>query len=90
MDPVTQYVLLICITIIFSVLALERNSITFHLLAAFTWFITALGHLAIGTLESPLTSTLAFLYLGIGLIFTVSTTDKAIAFLKVKRENIEL
>ena len=90
MDPVIQYVFLIGITLVFSILALNRNSITFHAIAAFTWFVTALGHMAVGELTSPLTSTLAFLYFGIGLIFTVSTADKALGFLKEKRGSIEL
>lgn len=90
MDPVIQYVFLIGITLVFSILALNRESIVFHAIAAFTWFITALGHLAVGELASPLTSTLAFLYFGIGLIFVVSTVDKTLAFLQENRVRLEL
>jgi hypothetical protein len=90
MDPVIQYVFLIGITLLFSILAVNRDSITFHALAAFTWFATSLGHMMIGQQTSPLTIALAFLYLGIGLIFTISTLDKTLAFLKEKRVRLEL
>jgi hypothetical protein len=90
MDPVIQYVFLIGITLLFSILAVNRDSITFHALAAFTWFITALGHMMIGQQTSPLTSALAFLYLGIGLIFTISTVHKTLTLLHEKRVELEL
>jgi len=90
MDPVIQYVFLIGITLLFSILALNRDSILCHALAAFTWFITALGHMMIGQQTSPLTSPLAFLYLGIGLIFTINTMHKTLEFLQEKRVRLEL
>jgi len=90
MDPVIQYVFLIGITLLFSILAVNRDSITFHALATLSWFATALGHMMIGEQSSPLTSALAFLYSGIGLIFLISTMDKTLAFLKTKREKLEL
>lgn len=90
MDPVIQYILLMGITIIFTTIALNRDSITFSLLAAFTWFVASLGHLAIGQLDSPLTAALAMLYVGIGIVFTVSTLDKTLAFMKESRARLEI
>jgi hypothetical protein len=90
MDPVIQYILLMGITLIFTIIALSRDSITFSLLAAFTWFVASLGHLAIGQLDSPLTAALAMLYVGIGIVFIVSGMDKTLALLKENRARLEL
>ena len=90
MDPVIQYIFLIGITLLFSILAINRDSIIFHILAAFTWFASALGHLMIGQQSSPLTNALAILYLGIGLIFTISAMHKTLEFLQEKRVRLEL
>ena len=90
MDPVIQYILLMGITIIFTSIALSRDSITFSLLAAFTWFVASSGHLAIGQLDSPLTAALAMHYDGKGLVFTVNTVDKTLAYMKESRARLEL
>jgi hypothetical protein len=87
MDPVIQYILLFGITIVITIVGLSRDSITFHLLAAISWFATALGHLMIGETTSPLTWALGFLYVGIGLTFTLSTLDKTLGFLRGQKQD---
>jgi hypothetical protein len=89
-DPLIQYVLLIGVTLLFSILAISRDSITLSLMASFTWFIAALAHLALGEPSSLLTVSLAMFYFGIGLIFTISTVDKTLSYLKDKRGSLEL
>jgi hypothetical protein len=90
MDPVIQYILLFGITIVISIVALNRDSITFHLLAAVAWFSATLGHLMIGETTSPLTWALAFLYLAIGFTFTLTTMQQTLDFLKAKKGSVTL
>ncbi len=90
MDPVLQYIFLIAITILFTVLALNRESILLHASSAFMWFFTALIHIIIGEQTSALTSTLPFLYFGVGFIFSVSTTYKALQYLHDKKGSLDL
>lgn len=66
-----QYMVMIAITLFFTVFALTRRSVTLDALAAFCWFAMAAAHLIVGDLTSPLTTTLPWLYFGIGLLFFV-------------------
>ena len=90
MDPVIQYILLLGITIVISIVALNRESITFHLLAAVAWFAATLGHVMIGETTSPLTWALAFLYLAIGLTFTLTTLQGTLDYLRDKKGKLTL
>lgn len=81
-----QYMIMMAITLLFTVLALayDENKLL-GLLAALSWFLSALGHFSMGDKTSALTWGLAWLFVGIGLLFTIETIIKTARLLREKR-----
>lgn len=81
-----QYMILIAITLLFTILALAyEKKITLGLLAAIAWFVTALGHLAVGDKTSVLTASLPLIFFVFGFLFSLRVTLQALDMFKEKR-----
>lgn len=86
-----QYMILMAITLLFSVLSLTYTKKTvLGLLAGISWLISALSNFAIGDQTSPLTSSLSWLFLGIGMAFIVKTMVDVFKTWSQKRWDMEL
>ena len=75
-----QYLILMAIALLFTVLALvfDKN-IILELLAGITWVISSIAHFATGDQTSALTSSLSWLFLAFGIIFiTVAIYNSAL------------
>ena len=90
LDPTLQYTFLMGITLLFTVLAINRRSITLSILSAISWFASSLAHQMISPQTSPLTNPISLLYMGIGIIFTIATVMMALNYLKEERTSVEL
>lgn len=67
-----QYMIMIAVTLLFTVLAIAyEKKIIFTLLAAISWFISGFGHLAVGDKTSVLTANLPLMFMIFGILFTV-------------------
>lgn len=86
-----QYVMLMAVTLLFTVLGLAFNrKIILTLLAGTCWLISALAHFAVGDQTSPLTLSLSWLFLAIGLVFIVKTMVDVFRTWSDKRWSMEL
>ena len=65
-----QYLILMAITLLFTVLALVfHESLVVNLLACISWLISAVAHFATGDQTSALTTSLVWLFFGFAIIF---------------------
>ena len=86
-----QYMIMMAITLLFTVLSLTYTKKTvLTLLAGLSWLISGLANFSIGDQTSPLTSGLSWLFLGIGIIFTVKTIVDVFKSYSQKRWSMEL
>jgi len=86
-----QYMILMAITLLFTVLGLAYNRKTvLTLLAGLSWLISALANFAVGNQTSPLTPALSFLFLAFGIIFIVKTVVDVLKTMSEKRLSLEL
>lgn len=86
-----QYMIMMAITLLFTVLGLAYTKKTvLSLLAGISWLISALAHFAVGNQTSPLTPMLSWLFVGIGIIFIVKTIVDVFKAWSNKRWNMEL
>lgn len=81
-----QYIIMVGITLLFTVLALAWRKITLTLLASMCWFISAATHLAASPATSPLFG-LVWLYFGIGTIFLVAMFSQIFEYFNFKKKN---
>lgn len=81
-----QYMIMIAVTLLFTVLALAyEKKLTLGLLAAIAWFVSALGHLTVGDKTSVLTSALPLIFFVFGFLFALRVTLQSLAMFKEKR-----
>ena len=74
-----QYLILMAIALLFTVLALVFDKILLELLAGITWLISSIAHFAAGDQTSALTISLSWLFLAFGIIFiTVAIYNSAL------------
>lgn len=66
------HMVILGLSVLFTILAIYRRTILSDLLAMVFWFITGITHLLASPTTTPLYS-ISFLYWGIGLIFFVLT-----------------
>jgi len=86
-----QYMILMAISLLFTVLGLAYNRKTvLTLLAGISWLISALANFAVGNQVSPLTPMLSWLFLGFGIIFIVKTIVDVFKSYSQKRWSMEL
>lgn len=86
-----QYMILMAITMLFTVLSLAYNdSKTLSVLAGIAWITTSIGHFAVGDQTSALTISLSWFFLGLGIIFIVKTILKAIKMMETDRWGTEI
>jgi len=86
-----QYMIMMAITLLFTVLGLAFTKKTvLGLLAGISWLASALANSAIGDQTSPLTASLSWLFLGIGIIFIVKTVLDVFRAWSQQRWNMEL
>ena len=86
-----QYVMMMAITLLFTVLGLAFNRKTvLTLLAGICWLLSSLANFAVGDQTSPLTISLSLLFLGIGFIFVVKTIVDVFRSWSDKRWSTEL
>lgn len=86
-----QYMIMMAITLLFTVLAIaytERS--LFTLLAGISWLISSIGHFGIGDKTSALTFSLAWLYLGFGIIFIVKYVISIASMRRERRWSTEM
>ena len=86
-----QYMILMAITLLFTILGLAftRKSVL-SLLAGLSWLISGLANFAIGDPTSPLTISLSWLFLGIGFVFIIKTIYDVLKTMREKRWSIEM
>lgn len=65
-----QFMLLFAVSIIFTTIALQRETFISHLISAILWIGTAVANYVLGT--SFLQIALSYVFLGLGLIFTLA------------------
>lgn len=81
-----QYMIMIAVTLLFTILALiYEKKLTFGLLAAIAWFVSSLGHLAVGDKTSVLTAALPLIFFIFGFLFSLKVTLQALSMFKEKR-----
>lgn len=86
-----QYMILMAITLLFTVLAISyRKNLVLGLLAGVTWMTSAISHFAIGDKTSALTWGLAWLFVGIGTIFIVRVVINTTRTLEDERWGTEM
>jgi hypothetical protein len=83
----TQYVLFFAISLIFTLLAIERKTYVTMALATVSWFSLAGMNLAVSVTTSVMQTSLTVFYFGLGLIFLVFTVASVFETLKVAAEN---
>jgi len=88
-----QYLILLGITLLFSVLALiedESNpkNLIIEFLAAVTWFASAYAHFSVGDTTSYLTVPVTWLFVGFGLIFALSGVMDSLQLMTKRRIQI--
>lgn len=66
-----QFMLLFAVSIIFTTIALQRETFISHLISAMLWFGTAVTNWVLGT--SILQIALSYVFLGLGLIFMLAS-----------------
>jgi len=82
-----QYMIMMAISLLFTVLALAYNkNLLLGLLAGISWLISSIAHFSVGSQTSPLTSALAYLFLGFGFIFIVNTMHNVFRGFKGKKQ----
>lgn len=68
-----QYLILMAITLLFTVLALVfHENIMLNLFAGISWIISSLAHFATGDMTSVLTVSLTLLFFGFGFTFILN------------------
>jgi len=83
--------MMMAVTLLFTVLGLAfSRKVGLTLLAGISWLISALANFAIGDQTSPLTFSLSFLFLGVGIIFIVKTVQEVLGLMSEKRLSLEL
>jgi len=86
-----QYMILMAITLLFTLLALLfHESKTLSLIAGVSWLVSAVGHFSIGDQTSPLTISLALLFLGFGILFVLKTIFETLKLLESNRTSDRL
>lgn len=86
-----QYMIMLTVTLLFTVLALAfEKKLTLGLLAAIAWFMSALGHLAVGDKTSVLTSALPLIFFVFGFLFSLKVVLQALSMFKEKRWGTEI
>lgn len=81
-----QYMIMIAVTLLFTILAISyEKKITFGLIAAVAWFVSALGHLAVGDKTSGLTASLPWIFILFGILFTIKVIMQVVDMLRPKR-----
>ena len=86
-----QYMIMMAITLLFTVFGLAYNKKTvLTLVAGISWLISGLANFSVGDQTSPLTIGLSWLFLGIGFIFIVKTMQQALKTMREKRWSVEL
>ena len=86
-----QYVMLMAVTLLFTVLGLAFNrKLVLTLLAGLSWLISALANFVVGDPTSPLTIALSWLFVGIGFIFIVKTMQGVFKTMSEERWSTEL
>ncbi len=74
------------VTILFTLISIgSHKEIHFKWLAAVCWFVFAIVHFIVGDKTSALTYALAFLWMGLGLVFTVWGIS---SFFEVKKDKV--
>lgn len=86
-----QYMIMIAVTLLFTVLAIAyEKKLTFGLLAAIAWFVSAIGHLAVGDKTSVLTANMPLLFMVFGILFIVEVMIQAADMMRQKRWGTEI
>ena len=68
-----QYMVMMAISLLFTVLALAYNkNLLLGLLAGISWIISSLAHFSVGSQTSPLTPALGYLFLLFAFIFIIN------------------
>lgn len=90
-DSLMQYILFFGITVIFTILAVGNpKKGLFGVIAGLCWFVLALAHFALGDPIGMLTTSVAWLFVGLGTIFIVNTVISYSYSLQQKREDEEM
>jgi len=86
-DIITQYLVLIVATLLFTVLAIfetEMNpkKIILQFIAGVLWIVSGLAHFIAGDITNILTVMPTYIFMGLGLIFILSALNDAIHSVK--------
>lgn len=81
-----QYMILMAITLLLTILSLSyRKNMVLSALTAVAWFVSGLGHFAVGDPTSILTQALALFFVGLSLLFAVRTVVGVVGWMREKR-----
>lgn len=82
-----QYMIMMAISLLFTVLAIAyRENYLLGLIAGLSWLTSSLAHFAVGDKTSPLTSALAYLFLGFGIIIVSYTVIEVSRMKQTKKQ----
>ena len=86
-----QYMIMMAISLLFTVLSIAYNkNVVLGLLAGISWLISSLAHFTVGSQTSPLTPALSYLFLAFGFIFIAKTVIGVAGMKQEKRWSTEL
>ena len=81
-----QYMVLIGVTLLFTVFAIASHTVITHLLAALCWFASTFANMALSQQGTLLQTTLSYLFIGFGLIFAFSTLQQTYDLITERKE----